>query len=105
MNKKRLTLLTLSLLLLPPLVIGQNTRFSDPDTVARVQFWGTLYADGGTSFFCETPFTSKGFIMTEGHVYPLAVVRSSLGCGTSNQCSNGNPPEKQRWSKVEFSVS
>lgn len=88
MNKKRLTLLTLSLLLLPPLVIGQNTRFSDPDTVARDQFWGTLYADGGTSFFCETPFTSKGFIMTEGHVYPLAVVRSSLGCGTSSQCSN-----------------
>ena len=88
MNYSRLAILTLSLLLLPPLVTGQNTRFSDPDTVARDQFWGTLYAGGGTSFFCDTPFTSKGFIMTEGHVYPLAVVRSSLGCGTSSQCNN-----------------
>ena len=99
MNKKRLALLTLSLLLLPPLVIGQNTRFSDPDTVARDQFWGSLYADGGTSFFCETPFTSKGFTMTEGHVYPPVATRvemrrrnaryEQLGAGArEDECGN-----------------
>lgn len=88
MNTIKLITLSLSLLLIPALVTGQNTRFSDPDTVARDQFWGTLYADGGTSFFCDTPFTNKGFTLTEGHIYPLAVVRSSLGCGTTRQCSN-----------------
>ncbi|MEX2476485.1 endonuclease [Marinobacter sp.] len=90
MKNTKLTTLFLTLLLLPLFVTGQNTRFSDPDTVARDQFWGTLHAGGGTSFFCETPFTSKGFTMTEGHIYPLAIVRSSLGCGTSRQCDQDN---------------
>lgn len=87
MNKVNVLIFSLSLSLVPPLVTGQNTRFSDPDTVARDQFWGTLYQDGGTSFFCETPFSKKGFTMTEGHIYPLAAVRSALGCGTSSQCN------------------
>lgn len=86
MNQTSALIVTLILLLAPPLANGQNTRFSDPDTVVRDQFWGDLYADGGTSFFCETPFKNKGFTMTEGHIYPLAAVRSALGCGTSSQC-------------------
>lgn len=80
------TLFPLTLLLIPTLVSSQNTRFSDPDTVVRDQFWGTLYASGGTSFFCETPFTNKGFLLTEGYIYPLSQVRSALDCGTSSQC-------------------
>ena len=72
------------------LVIGQNMRFSDPETVIRDQFWGDLYANGGSSFFCDTPFTSKGFVMTDGYIYPLADVRSALNCGTSRQCSQDN---------------
>ncbi len=86
MNQTSVFVVTLILLLVPPLSNGQNTRFSDPDTVVRDQFWGTLYSDGGTSFFCRTPFKNKGFTMTEGHIYPLAAVRSALGCGTSSQC-------------------
>ena len=80
----------LTLLLTTTLVIGQNIRFSDPETVISEHFWGNLYANGGNSFFCDTPFTSKGFVLTDGYVYPLADVRSALNCGTSRQCEQDN---------------
>lgn len=80
----------LGLLLTTTLVIGQNTRFSDPETVVSEHFWGNLYANGGKSFFCDTAFTSKGFVLTDGYVYPLADVRSALDCGTSRQCEQDN---------------
>lgn len=83
-------LLTLSVSVVPSLVSSQNTRFSDPATVVQNEFWGNLYAEGGTSFFCETPFTSKGFLLTDGYIYPLAQVRSALDCGTSNQCADND---------------
>lgn len=85
-----LTITALSLLLTTSLVIGQNTRFSDPATVISDEFWGNLYAEGGNSFFCNKPFTSKGFLLTDGYVYPLADVRSALDCGTSRQCEQDN---------------
>ncbi|AOY87059.1 endonuclease I [Marinobacter salinus] len=90
MKKLFLTLTTLSFLCTASIVIGQNTRFSDPDTVIKEQFWGNLYAEGGKSFFCSTPFTRKGFILTDGYVYPLADIRSALDCGTSRQCERDN---------------
>ncbi|WP_417513499.1 endonuclease [Marinobacter sp.] len=71
-------------------VIGQNIRFSDPATVIKDQFWGNLYADGGQSFFCDAPFSRKGFTLTEGYIYPLADVRNALSCGTSRQCEKDN---------------
>lgn len=80
----------LGLLLTTTLVIGQNTRFSDPETVVSEHFWGNLYANGGKSFFCDTAFTTKGFLLTDGYVYPLADVRSALDCGTSRQCEQDN---------------
>ncbi len=83
-------LLALPIVALPTLVTGQNTRFSDPESVVKDQFWGSLYASGGTSFFCEQTFTSKGFLLTDGYVYPLSKVRSALECGTSQQCINDN---------------
>lgn len=86
MKKLTITISTLFLLITAGTVIGQNTRFSDPATVIRDQFWGKLYADGGRSFFCDAPFTHKGFIMTDGYVYPLADIRTALDCGTSRQC-------------------
>lgn len=78
------------LLLTTSLVIAQNIRFSDPETVVSEHFWGNLYANGGKSFFCNTPFTNKGFVLTDGYVYPLADVRSALDCGTSRQCEQDN---------------
>lgn len=83
-------LIALPILALPALVTGQNTRFSDPDTVIKDQFWGNLYANGGTSFFCAEPFDNKGFLLTDGYIYPLSQVRSALECGTSQQCSESD---------------
>ncbi|WP_150909862.1 endonuclease [Marinobacter halotolerans] len=82
--------IALPIVALPTLVTGQNTRFSDPETVIKDQFWGNLYADGGTSFFCAEPFSNKGFLLTNGYVYPLAQVRSALACGTSSQCKDND---------------
>ncbi|HET8801150.1 MAG TPA: endonuclease [Marinobacter sp.] len=90
MKTPLLTITTLSLLFTTTLVIGQNTRFSDPKTVIKDEFWGNLYAQGGQSFFCDTPFTSKGFVLTDGYVYPLADIRGALDCGTSRQCEQDN---------------
>ena len=56
MKTKNVVLVALAALLIPSLVISQNTRFSDPDTVVKNEFWGNLYAQGGNSFFCDTPF-------------------------------------------------
>jgi deoxyribonuclease-1 len=90
MKKIYLIPVSLALVLTTSLVIGKNTRFSDPGTVIKDQFWGNLYAEGGTSFFCNTPFTSKGFVLTDGYVYPLADIRAALKCGTSRQCEKDN---------------
>ncbi|HLT14106.1 MAG TPA: endonuclease [Marinobacter sp.] len=81
---------TFALMLSTGLVIGQNTRFSDPESVVKNEFWGNLYSDGGTSFFCDTPFKSKGFVMTDGYIYPLADIRTALDCGTTSQCKQDN---------------
>ncbi|MEH6562728.1 MAG: endonuclease [Marinobacter sp.] len=81
---------TLALLLSTTFVIGQNTRFSDPKTVIKEQFWGNLYMDGGQSFFCDEQFSKKGFMLTEGYIYPLADVRNALSCGTSRECEQDN---------------
>ena len=89
-NSRRIALSALTLLAIPVLVIGQNTRFTDPDTVISDHFWGDLYAEGGNSFFCDKPFTSKGFTLTAGYVYPLAEVRRELDCGTPSQCLDSN---------------
>ncbi|MDI9244895.1 endonuclease [Marinobacter sp. CHS3-4] len=83
-------LIALPILTLSTFVTGQNTRFSDPETVIKDEFWGNLYADGGTSFFCQEPFTSKGFLLTDGYIYPLAQVRRALDCGTSQQCKQND---------------
>ncbi len=90
MKKLLLISSALCLLLTTTLVIGQNTRFSDPETVVSDHFWANLYANGGSTFFCDTAFTSKGFLLTDGYVYPLADVRSALDCGTSRQCKQNN---------------
>lgn len=90
MKKLLLILATVVFALTATLVIGQNTRFSDSKTVIKDQFWGNLYVDGGKSFFCDAPFSHKGFMLTEGYIYPLADVRSALACGTSRQCELDN---------------
>ncbi|MGP4844647.1 endonuclease [Marinobacter sp. 1Y8] len=66
---------------------GQTT-FSDPDKTVQDVFWKQLYPDGGKTFFCEKAFSKKGFLITQGYIYPLAHIRSALKCGTLSQCEN-----------------
>ncbi|MCK0164253.1 endonuclease [Marinobacter sp. S6332] len=89
--KNSLTIITaLVLFLATALVVAQNTRFSDPDTVIKEEFWGNLYSEGGKSFFCDKEFSKKGFSLTEGYIYPLADIRNALSCGTTRQCEQDN---------------
>jgi len=90
MKKFYVVSISLALMFTTSLVIGKNTRFSDPGTVVTDQFWGNLYAEGGNSFFCNTPFTSKSFVLTEGYIYPLADIRTALKCGTTRECEQNN---------------
>lgn len=71
-------------------VFGQQgqTTFSDPEKTAHEVFWKQLYKDGGKTFFCEKSFSKKGFLITQGYIYPLAQIRSTLKCGTLSQCEN-----------------
>lgn len=73
------------LLCLAPLAAGQDSS-AHPDQVVKNLFWGQLMAGGGETFFCRKPFSSKGFTVTEGYVYPLSHVRNALKCGTPTQC-------------------
>ena len=73
-----------------PLAVFAEEVPPDPDTVVKELFWGNLMKGGGRTFFCDTPFTSKGFLVTEGYVYPLSHAQTVLKCGTSSQCEQ-NP--------------
>ncbi|MAA66076.1 MAG: endonuclease I [Alteromonadaceae bacterium] len=64
---------------------GQTT-FSDPEKTVQDVFWKQLYAEGGKTFFCGKAFSNKGFLITQGYIYPLAHIRSTLKCGTLSQC-------------------
>lgn len=79
-------LLALFLLSLPLAGSGQNSRFTDQEAVVKNEFWGNLYAKGGNTFFCDTPFTTKGFLLTDGYIYPLSHIRNALKCGTPSEC-------------------
>lgn len=86
MNRKLFFILIAALIATPSFVSGQNNRFTDPDLVLTEQFWGQLYAEGGYTFFCNSAFSKKGFVVSNGYVYPLAHVRNALRCGTPSQC-------------------
>lgn len=86
MNKKLLLIVLLAIVTTPAFVSGQNTRFADPELVLKDQFWGQLYAEGGHTFFCDAAFNKKGFLVSDGYVYPLSHVRNALRCGTPRQC-------------------
>lgn len=76
----------LTLLCLASSMATAQTPAPDPDQVVKELFWGQLMAEGGETFFCQQPFSNKGFTVTEGYIYPLSHVRNALRCGTPSQC-------------------
>ncbi len=51
------------------------------------RFWGILYADGGQTLYCGRRFGKRrGRGINAEHVFPMAWVARSLGCGKRKQC-------------------
>jgi len=50
------------------------------------KLWGTLYRQGGKTFFCETIFRQHTVLVTESYIYPLSHVRHNLHCDTNLAC-------------------
>lgn len=63
---------------------------SDPKRILEEYFWGMLYKDGGTTFYCDKPFSKKGILVTEGYIYSTSWIRDHLRCGTPQQCRDHN---------------
>lgn len=76
--------LTASLLFMLP--SHAQSRFSNPDQTVEKVFWGKLYDQGGSTFFCNDRFGQDSFLVTQGYIYPLNRVRDALRCGTKSQC-------------------
>ncbi|RMF19440.1 MAG: endonuclease I [Gammaproteobacteria bacterium] len=58
-----------------------------PDEVIEEKFWGQLYANGGTTFYCQKPFRKKSILITESHIYSDTWIRETLDCGTPRLCA------------------
>src|SRR5690554_3618517 len=63
-----------------------QTRFTDPESTLKDVFWGSLYKDGGETFFCNKAFSQKSILITEGYIYASSWIRDHLRCGTHRQC-------------------
>ena len=50
------------------------------------KFWGTLYKNGGETYYCNKPFTSKTPLLSVSHIYSGSGIREHLQCGTNRQC-------------------
>ncbi len=62
----------------------------DPDQVLKRDFWGTVYKDGGETFYCKKAFKSKTALIAESYIYSTSWVRDFLRCGTNRQCKREN---------------
>ena len=63
-----------------------QTAFSDPKTTLKDEFWGKLYANGGTTLICKKEFSKKSILVTESYIYSTLWIRDNLDCGTPRQC-------------------
>jgi len=61
------------------------------DTLIQKTFWGDLYKGGGFTFYTKKPFSSKGPLITESHIYSTSWIQDHLQCGTNRQCKRESP--------------
>ena len=76
-------------------VVQAQTTFNDPKNTLKKHFWGELYKEGGTTFYCKKPFTKKNILITNSYIYSSSWVRDHLTCGTPRQCRNENEQYRQ----------
>ncbi|MCP5161541.1 MAG: endonuclease [Hahellaceae bacterium] len=83
---------TLSVVLVSALstsVVAQ-TKFSDPKETIKSYFWGELYKEGGTTFYCKKSFSKPSVLIQESYIYDTSWVRDHLRCGTPRQYRSDN---------------
>lgn len=68
----------------------------DPSKVIKNDFWGTLYKNGGETFFCKKKFKSESPLLSVSYIYSSSWIREHLDCGTNRQCKR----ESQDYRKI-----
>src|SRR5690606_15974003 len=74
--------------------LAQTSPAPSPESL-EARFWGSLYQEGGETFYCKKPFTQKSMLVTESYIYSTSWIRDHLRCGTPKQCREESP-EYQR---------
>lgn len=91
----RVTALALSLVAAtasPLLLAGGQDVFSDADEAIRTAFWGSVYAEGGTTLYCGKTFSdNENGAITASHIYNVKQIKSALRCLTDSQCAVKTP--------------
>ena len=67
-----------------------QTVHTDPDRVTEELFWGELYAEGGTTLYCQADFGPSAVLTTVSHIYELSWARDELRCPTARTCLREN---------------
>lgn len=88
MTKMKHSLLLLLSFTLLSISAQAQTKFNDPKGTLKKHFWGDLYKEGGTTFYCKKEFKKKSVLVTDSYIYSTGWVRDHLLCGTPRQCRN-----------------
>jgi len=73
-----------------------HAEVTDPSKIIKNHFWGTLYKNGGETFYCKKTFKRKGPLLSESYIYSTSWIREHLGCGTNRQCKR----ESEEYRKI-----
>ena len=68
---------------------GQDV-LSDPETAISKHFWPEVYAEGGTTLYCTTPFSGADNLKA-AHLYSVKQIKNALECMTDSQCTVKTP--------------
>ncbi|WP_071870861.1 endonuclease I family protein [Atopomonas hussainii] len=66
---------------------GGQERLSDPKQAEQEFFWPVVYANGGSSLYCDKAFNEEGGLFTASAVYTKKQIKSALRCLTDKQCA------------------
>lgn len=75
----------------PLTLAGGQSQLADPKASSEVNFWGQLYAAGGSSLYCAQAFGQSHSQLMPSPVYASKQIKSALRCVTDQQCQQANP--------------
>lgn len=83
----RSRLIALTLLFFTFTLAAEQVVIPDYASARRDFFWKQLYTGGGSTLYCDTPFTA-GERQTIEHVYPADWIAEHFGCANRRECDN-----------------